>query len=122
MGPIFLAFVALETGSKIDDFWKSFWWGRRQWGGLPNYADSAEHGQKFHSRPAPPAGVRRILWATPSAAGPRSLLIVSGLQILGSVASGSWYFWDANVSFGMNGGFTLASWGDPGPILGHWGA
>ena len=55
-----------------------------------------------------------ILWATPSAAGPRSLLIVSGLQILGSVASGSWYFWDANLSFGMIGGFTLASWGTLG--------
>ena len=54
-----------------------------------------------------------ILWATPSAAGPRSLLIVSGLQILGSVASGSWYFWDANLSFGMIGGFTLVSWGTP---------
>ena len=60
----------------------------------------------------------QILWATPSAAGPRSLLIVvvvSGLQILGSVASGSWYFWDANLSFGMIGGFTLA-------MSGHWGA
>ena len=54
--------------------------------------------------------MRRILWATPSAAGPRSLLIVSGLQILGSVASGSWYFWDANLSFSIIGGFTLASW------------
>ena len=38
------------------------------------------------------------------------MLIVSGLQILGSVASGSWYFWDANLSFGIIGGFTLASW------------
>ena len=64
--------------------------------------------------PCDPFGVRRILWATPSAAGPRSLLIVSGLQILGSVASGSWYFWDANLSFGMIGGFTLASWGTLG--------
>ena len=59
-----------------------------------------------------------ILWATPSAAGPRSLLIVSGLQILGSVASGSWYFWDANLSFGMIGGFTLASWGTLGRFWG----
>ena len=55
-----------------------------------------------------------ILWATPSAAGPRSLLIVSGLQILGSVTSGPWYFWDANLSFGIIGGFTLASWGTLG--------
>ena len=57
---------------------------------------------------------KHILWATPSAAGPRSLLIASGLQILGIVASGSWYFWDANLSFGMIGGFTLASWGTLG--------
>ena len=54
------------------------------------------------------------LWATPSAAGPRSALIVSGLQILGSVASGSWYFWNANLSFGMIGGFALVSWGTLG--------
>ena len=33
-----------------------------------------------------------ILWATPSAAGPRSLLIASGLQILDIVASGSLHF------------------------------
>ena len=58
-----------------------------------------------------------VLWATPSAAGPRSLLIASGLQILGIVASGSWYFWDANLSFGMIGGFTLASWGTLGRFL-----
>ena len=55
-----------------------------------------------------------ILWATPSAAGPRSLLIASGLEILGIVASGSWYFWDANLSFGMIGGFTLAFGGTLG--------
>ena len=58
-----------------------------------------------------------ILWATPSAAGPRSFLIASGLQILGIVASGSWYFEDANLSFGMIGGFTLASWGT---LVGFW--
>ena len=52
-----------------------------------------------------------ILWATPSAAGSRSLLIASGLQILGIVASGSWYFLARKLSFGMSGGFTLASWG-----------
>ena len=38
-----------------------------------------------------------ILWATPSAAGPRSLLIAAGLQFLGIVASVSWYFWDERV-------------------------
>ena len=46
----------------------------------------------------------------PSAAGPRSLLIASGLQILGIVASRSLYFCDVNLSFGVIGGFTLASW------------
>ena len=57
-------------------------------------------------------GSRDILLArTPSAAGPRSLLIASGLQILGIVASGSSYFWGANMLFGMIGGFTLESWG-----------
>ena len=55
-----------------------------------------------------------ILRATPSAAGPRSLAIASGLQILGIVASGSWHFWDASLSFGMIVGFTLASWGTLG--------
>ena len=41
-------------------------------------------------------------------------LCILGLQILGIVASGSWNFWDANLSFGMIGGFTLASWGTLG--------
>ena len=45
-----------------------------------------QNGDKVHSRPAPPAGVRRILWATPSAADPRPLH--SRVQILGIVASG----------------------------------
>ena len=49
-----------------------------------------------------------------SVAGPRSLLIASGLQILGIVANGSWYFLNANLSFGMIGGFTLASFGTLG--------
>ena len=35
---------------------------------------------------------RDILWATPSAAGPRPLLIALGLQILGIAASESWLF------------------------------
>ena len=38
--------------------------------GLPESSDSAEHGEWVQSRPAPPAGVRRIFRATPSAAGP----------------------------------------------------
>ena len=46
-----------------------------------------------------------ILRATPSAAGPRSLLIASGLQILGIVASGSYYFWDANFTVRSRLGF-----------------
>ena len=64
--------------------------------------------------PCDPFGVRRILWATPSAAGPRSLPIASGLQILGIVASASWHLWYANLSFGMIGCFTLACWGTLG--------
>ena len=37
-----------------------------------------------------------------------------GLQIPGIVASGSWHFWYANLSFVMLVGFTLASWGTLG--------
>ena len=48
--------------------------------------------------------------ATPSAAGPRPLLIALGLQILGIVARGPWHFWYAILSFGMIGGFSLAFW------------
>ena len=59
-------------------------------------------------------GIFVILWATPSAASPRSLLIASGLQILGIVASGSWHFWYSNLLFGMIGCFTLVSWGTLG--------
>ena len=32
---------------------------------LSNSSDSAKHGEKLHSRPAPPAGVRRILRLRP---------------------------------------------------------
>ena len=52
-----------------------------------------------------------ILWATPSAAGPRPWLIALRLQILGIDASGCCYFSYPNLSFGMLGGCTLASWG-----------
>ena len=52
-----------------------------------------------------------ILWATLSAAGPRSLLIALGLQILGIVATGSWHPCFPALSFGMLSGLTLASWG-----------
>ena len=52
-----------------------------------------------------------IVWATPSAAGPRPLLIVLALQIPGSVASGSWHFWYTSLSFRMIGSVTLLSWG-----------
>ena len=59
-----------------------------------------------------------ILWATPSAAGPR-LLIALGLQILGIV----------EPDLGILGAQTCHAWwlnfgvlGDPGTILGHQGA
>ena len=55
-----------------------------------------------------------ILWATPSAAGPRPLIIVLGLHNLGIVARGSWHFEYANLSLGMIGGFTFPSWGTLG--------
>ena len=42
-----------------------------------------------------------ILWATPSAAGSRSLLIVSRVQILSIVASRSWHHWFPDLSFGL---------------------
>ena len=60
----------LELMPKINDFWRTFGRRQRQCGGLPKYADSAEHGEWIQSRPAPPAGVRRIFRATPFATGP----------------------------------------------------
>ena len=54
-----------------------------------------------------------VLWVTPSAAGPRPLLIALRLQIL-DIGTGSWHFWYANLSFGILGGFELASRGTPG--------
>ena len=59
-----------------------------------------------------------ILWATPSAAGPRSLLIAVGLQNLGIVATGSWHPWFPDLSFDMLGGL-IGVLGHPGTILGH---
>ena len=60
--------------------------------------------------------VHNLLWATPSAAGPRSLPIALWSQILGIVASGSWHSWCLNLSVGMLGCFTLASWGTLGDL------
>ena len=37
-------------------------------------------------------------------------LCTLGLQILGIVASGSWHLWYPDLSFGMLGGLSLASW------------
>ena len=56
----------------------------------------------------------KILWATPSASGPRPLLIALGLQILGIAASGSCLFWYTNLLFRMIGSFTLVPWGTLG--------
>ena len=61
-----------------------------------------------------------ILWATPSAAGPRSVLAASGLQFLGIVGSGPWHSWYANLSFSMIGGFTLACLGTLGRFWDTW--
>ena len=55
----------LRLGTTFYDFWKTFGRGWRQWGGLPNYAHSGDHGKKIQSRPAPHAGVRRILRLRP---------------------------------------------------------
>ena len=60
------------------------------------------------------------LWATPSAAGPRSVLAASGLQFLGIVGSGPWHSWYANLSFSMIGGFTLACLGTLGRFWDTW--
>ena len=62
-----------------------------------------------------------ILWATPSA-GPRSLLIASGLQILGIVASGSWNLLGRKLVSWHNWWLHSGVLGDLGPIWGNWGA
>ena len=70
----------LKLRHENEAFLALIWRGRRQWGGLPESSDSAENGEWPQSRPAPPAGVRRILRATPSAAGPFWLLAVAILR------------------------------------------
>ena len=45
--------------------------------GLPNSSDAAQNGEKLYSRLAPPAGVRRILRATPFAADPFQLVAIA---------------------------------------------
>ena len=56
-----------------------------------------------------------ILWATPSAASPRSLLIALGLQILGIVASGSGHLWYPDLSFDMAWWLNFGVLGTLGP-------
>ena len=46
-------------------FGETFGRGRRQGAALPESLDSEDHGEKVHSRPAPLAGVRRILRPRP---------------------------------------------------------
>ena len=77
-----------------------------------------QNGAPFQSRPAPPAGVRRILWATPSAAGPHYFRIADPWhcckRILASLVRKPVIWHDWLFHFGVLG--------NPGPILGHWGA
>ena len=51
----------LDLKHENEAFLALIWRGRRQWGGLPESSDSAEHGEWIQSRLPPPAGVRRIL-------------------------------------------------------------
>ncbi len=55
--------------------------------------------------------VRRILWATPSAAGPCQLFIILTLHILGIFANGYCHSRCPILSCGVAGAFILASWG-----------
>ena len=45
---------------------------------------------------------------------PPTIAHCSGIADSWHVASGPWHSWYANLSFGMIGGFTLASWGTLG--------
>ena len=65
--------------------------------------------------------MRRILWATPSAAGPRPFLIALGLQVLGIDASGYRHRCYPNLLFGILGGATLVSWESRLAFLGGFG-
>ena len=67
-------------------------------------------------RPTSDSDAQVILRATPSAAGPRPLLIALGLQFLGIAASGSWHSWYPKLSFERLEGFSLASWGTLGDL------
>ena len=58
-------------------FWLQFGGAGGRGRGLLDSSDSAENGEWVQSRPAPLAGVRRILRATPFAAGPFWLLGVA---------------------------------------------
>ena len=55
----------LELRHENEAFLALIWRGRRQGGGLPESSDSAENGEWVQARPAPPAGVRRILRLRP---------------------------------------------------------
>ena len=60
-------------------------------GGWPNYADSTENGATSQSRLAPLAGVRRILRATPCAAGSFQFLAIAKSYDLGGLVSRFWH-------------------------------
>ena len=86
---------------KKDDFWRLIGRGRRHGRGLSDYADSAEV-VRVQSRPAPHAGVRRILRATHPAAGPHSRdegcwLCCAGWAGLAMLARMSWAGWAGQV-------------------------
>ena len=81
-----------------------------------------QNGDKFHLRPAPPAGVRRILGATPSAAGPFWLLGVAIwgpccilFDILGAILASREHlggqFWHPGSTLGGNLSILGAAWG-----------
>ena len=73
MGSIFANFADLCAeieARKLMNFGRLLGGAGGEGRGLSSSSDSAKHGEKLHSHPAPPAGVWRILRGAPSAAGP----------------------------------------------------
>ena len=119
-----VVFRDLNLSQILDRFWDPAWRGRRQRRGSPKASPRPPRiGQQMKisaSRPAPPSGGRRILRASPTAAGP--FFGGTGGWLTGCWLGGCWlekdYVWG---SFWHHFGVILGSLGIIlGPLASFW--
>ena len=77
----------LKWSRKNEAFWAPIWWGRRQRGGLPSYANSSEKNCEWSHHALHPCGGSANLCAAPSAAWPLLIARAGRVAMLGIIGN-----------------------------------